>query len=87
MPIQTRYEQQDERADPVREGRFGRLGDANDAVADTRTTMHAEGDDERTDTVRYRVDAGAVAAAIVDRLLAGRTLRPPAARRCPGSGH
>jgi hypothetical protein len=42
-------------------------------VADARTTTHADDGQDRFDQVRYEVDPDAVARAIVDRLVAGRT--------------
>lgn len=41
--------------------------------------MATDDDREKPPTVGYVVDPDAVAAAIVDRLLAGRTLPPPPA--------
>ena len=78
METTLRYEQQDGRSEPGREGRFGRAPETDDVpVADARTTMDPDGEDDRIDVVRYEVDADAVAAAILARLLAGRALRLP----------
>jgi hypothetical protein len=74
METLTRY-QQDQRA---ARGRFGRdvPGPATDDVqmADARTTMEADDTPERAAAIGYQVDPDAVAAAIIDRLMAGRTL-------------
>jgi hypothetical protein len=58
-----------------RAGRFGREFRGDDVqIADARTDM----DTDRSQTAGYAIDADAVAAAIIDRLLAGGTLpRPP----------
>jgi hypothetical protein len=53
----------DEQADADTRRRFGRRVTADEAL------------DERVETLGYTIDTDAVAAAIVDRLLAGRTLR------------
>jgi hypothetical protein len=60
-----------------RAGRFGReLRGDEVQIADARTDM----DTDRSQTAGYAIDADAVAAAIIDRLLAGGTLpRPPRA--------
>jgi hypothetical protein len=57
-------------------GRFGRdvPGPAPDDVQDARTTMQTDDTLERVAALGYRVDPDAVAGAIIDRLLAGRTL-------------
>ena len=59
-------------------GRFGRdvPGLATDDVqmADARTTMQSDDASPRAETVGYVIDPDAVAAAIIDRLMAGRTL-------------
>jgi hypothetical protein len=62
-----------------RAGRFGRdVRSGYDVHADdTRMAMETDGADEPSSGVGYVVDAAAVAAAIVERLLAGRTLKPP----------
>jgi hypothetical protein len=76
METTLRDEQQDGRSEPGREGRFGRVLPTDDVpVADSRTTMDPDGEQERLDLVRYEVDPAAVAAAILERLVAGRTLR------------
>lgn len=81
MQTAIRYQQQDGRSEPVSNGRFGRdvravpaTGDV--PVADARTTMQTDGERERSETMSYEVDPHAVAAAILDRLLAGGTLAP-----------
>lgn len=48
-------------------------------MADARTQMETDGADERFETAGYVVDAEAVASAIINRLLTGRTISPPAA--------
>jgi hypothetical protein len=58
-----------------RAGRFGRAVPSEDAPTDETGTGQETG--ERTQMVSYVVDPDAVAAAIVDRLLAGRTLQLP----------
>jgi hypothetical protein len=62
--------------DRTARGRFGRdvPGPAADDVQDARTTMKTDDGLERLETLGYEVDADAVAEAIIDRLLAGRTL-------------
>jgi len=45
-------------------------------VADARTTSNQDGEQERIDAVRYEVDPDAVARAILERLMAGRTWPP-----------
>ena len=74
MQTTLRYEQQqDGRLESVLEGRFGRAPQIDDVhVADARTTDPDDGQD-RFDRVRYGVDPDAVARAIVERLVAGRT--------------
>ena len=78
MKTASRYDQVEERA----RGRFGRdvrsaaaLDDVQ--MADARTTMQTDRTEERFATLKYEVDADAVADAILSRLLAGRTLGPP----------
>jgi hypothetical protein len=75
MQTMTRYPQQ---KDMTARGRFGRdvPGPAADdaQMADARTTMHSDDVPERADTMGYVIDPDAVAAAIIDRLMAGRTL-------------
>jgi len=61
----------------LRKGRFGRAVTSDDARA---AGSAADGPDERFETLGYAVDARAVADAIVERLLAGRTLRLPPRR-------
>jgi hypothetical protein len=56
-------------------GRFGRDVRAAVQIDDAREAM--ENDDGRFETVQYEVDADAVAMAIINRLLAGRTLPAP----------
>jgi hypothetical protein len=62
-----------------RTGRFGReVRSDYDVHADrARMAMETDGAGEPTPAASYVVDADAVAAAIVERLLAGRTLKPP----------
>jgi hypothetical protein len=61
-----------------RAGRFGREFRGDDAETfEARTAMETDDDREKLSTVGYVVDPDAVAAAIVDRLLAGRTIAPP----------
>ena len=80
MEMVTRYEQQDELSETVREGRFGRDARQGDHVDEARTDK--QNDDDRWEPlVDYVVNPDAVAAAIVDRLLAGRTLAPRRADR------
>jgi hypothetical protein len=62
-------------------GRFGRdvrsaaaLDDVQ--MADARTTMQTDRAGDRPETMRYEIDPDAVANAILDRLLAGRTFAP-----------
>ena len=82
MESTLRDEQQDGRSEPGREGRFGRVLPTDDVpVGDARTTMDPDGEYERVDLVRYEVDPDAVAAAILARLVAGRTLRIGRRRR------
>jgi hypothetical protein len=57
-----------------RAGRFGRDVRGED---DLRTAMETDRADERSEAAAYVVDADAVAAAIIARLLAGRTIAPP----------
>jgi hypothetical protein len=73
MQTTLRYEQQDGRSESGQQGRFGRAFPAEDVyVADARTTSNQD-DQERIDAVRYTVDPAAVARAIDERLVAGRT--------------
>jgi hypothetical protein len=62
--------------DRTARGRFGRdvPGLAPDDVQDARTTMQMDDGLDRVEALGYEVDADAVAGAIIDRLLAGRTL-------------
>ena len=58
-----------------RAGRFGRAVRGEDIPADdTRSTTEQDGASEPIGTAAYVVDPNAVAAAIVERLLAGRTI-------------
>jgi len=57
-----------------RAGRFGRAVPGDDAQA---AEVAADAPDERFETLGYAIDPDAVADAIVERLLAGRTLRLP----------
>ena len=77
MKTAPRYQQQDVRG----RGRFGRevrqAPAADDvSMADARTTMQTDRAAGRFDRAGYEIDAHAVAHAIVDRLLAGRTFGP-----------
>jgi hypothetical protein len=74
MEMVTRYEQQDGISEPVKEGRFGRDARLGDHIDEARTDTLSDGTDEPL--VDYVVDPQAVAAAIVERLLAGRALGP-----------
>jgi hypothetical protein len=59
-----------------RKGRFGRdVRSADEPTTDARTAMQTEA--VRFERLDYEVDADAVAAAIVNRLLAGGALPPP----------
>jgi len=59
-----------------REGRFGRESrDDRNTAADMGTTMDTNDSGKRFEPSGYMVDPSAVAAAIVDRLIAGRILR------------
>ena len=60
-----------------RAGRFGRALPSEDVEPyETRTPMP---DEDPSTTAGYVIDADAVAEAIIARLVAGRTLAPPAA--------
>jgi hypothetical protein len=59
-----------------RAGRFGRAVPCEDVEKYETGTPMAK-DEEPTLTLGYVIDADAVAAAIVDRLVAGRTITPP----------
>ena len=85
MHTVTRYPHQNpadivggHRQDSTARGRFGRdvPGVAPDDVqmADARTTMQTDDALEGAENVGYVIDPDAVAAAIIDRLMAGRTL-------------
>ena len=64
-------------SEPGQPGRFGRALPAEEVhVADARTTSNQDGEQERIDVVRYEVDPDAVARAILERLVAGRTWPP-----------
>ena len=77
MQTTLRYEQQDGLSEPGQPGRFGRALPAEEVhVADPRTTSNQDGEQERIDAVRYEVDPDAVARAILERLMAGRTWPP-----------
>jgi hypothetical protein len=61
-----------------RAGRFGRAVRSEEVETDgTRTAMTTG--EVRSKTAGYEIDADAVAEAIIARLLAGRTLKPPRA--------
>jgi hypothetical protein len=79
METVTRYEQHDELREPVKEGRFGRDARQDEVVDGPQTDNHSDGDHWEP-LVDYQVDPEAVAAAIVCRLLAGRSLGPRADR-------
>ena len=79
METVTRYEQRDELREPVTEGRFGRDARQGENVDGPQTDIHSDGD-QWEPLVDYQVDPDAVAAAIVNRLLAGRSLGPCADR-------
>ena len=82
MQITLRYEQQRGRPAPGLEGRFGRAPASDDVpVTHARTTMDPNGEQERIDLARYEIDPDAVARAILDRLVAGRTIPAPPADR------
>jgi hypothetical protein len=74
MQTVTRYQAEIRAA----RGRFGRdvpgLAPDDVQMADARTTMHTDDAPERGEAIGYQVDPDAVAAAIIDRLKAGRTL-------------
>jgi hypothetical protein len=74
MQTVTRYPQQEKAA----RGRFGRdvreLAADDVQMADARTTMQSDESREGAEPIGYVIDPDAVAAAIVDRLMAGRTL-------------
>ena len=77
MKTALRYQQQ-----AARRGRFGRevpAAPATDDVqtAEARTTMQTDGPDGTGESGVYMIDAHAVAEAILDRLIAGRTLAVP----------
>jgi hypothetical protein len=75
MQTTLRYEQQEGHSEPAREGRFGRAPETTDRpVTDPSTSI--ERDDGQIDVVRYEVDPDAVARAILERLVAGGTIRP-----------
>jgi hypothetical protein len=77
MQTTLRYEQQHGCSEPVREGRFGRAPEITDRlVTDASTPTERDAGPERIDVLRYQVDPDAVARAILERLVAGRTLRP-----------
>ena len=73
MEMVTRYEQ-DGTSEPAKEGRFGRDARLGDHIDEARTDKLTDRMDEPL--VDYVVDPQAVAAAIVERLLAGRTFGP-----------
>jgi hypothetical protein len=77
MKTATRYEHQE---DTLERGRFGRevrpAPAADVSMADVRTTMETDRAEGRFARAGYEIDTNAVADAIVDRLLAGRTLVP-----------
>jgi hypothetical protein len=75
MQTTLRHEQQDGHAEPAREGRFGRAPETTERpVTDPGTSI--ERDAGQIDVVCYEVDPDAVARAILERLVAGRTIRP-----------
>jgi hypothetical protein len=83
MKTAIRYQQQEGRlqGSPGRAGRFGRdvpAAASRDEVqmAESRKTMKTDSAEARTGVGGYYVDPHAVAEAILNRLLAGRTLPP-----------
>ncbi len=81
MKLVLRYQRADGRS-----GRFGRKrgprpNGGSVPEAEARKTMQAADAHERPGTVNYEVDPHAVAGAIVERLIAGRTLPPPVSWR------
>ena len=74
-----RYEQQPGPTEPARQGRFGRAPETPTPPVTDASTPTTEPDDRPTpiDARSYVVDPDAVARAILDRLIAGRTLDPP----------
>jgi hypothetical protein len=83
MQTTLRYEQQDGRSEPGREGRFGRAPETTgQPVTDPTPAPDRDDHHKRIDAVHYEVDPDAVARAILERLVAGRAIRP----RRPGSG-
>ena len=83
MQTTLRYEQQDGRSEPAREGRFSRAPEITDQpVTDPTPAPDRDDHHKRIDAVHYEVDPDAVARAILERLVAGRAIRPPRA----GSG-
>ena len=76
MQTTLRYEQQHARPEPLRQGRFGRAPEIpQHPVSDA---IPSEPDERlaRFDLQHYEVDPDAVARAILERLAAGRTIRP-----------
>jgi hypothetical protein len=69
------------RQDRAARGRFGRdvpgLAPDDVEMADARTTMLGDDAPDGVELMGYTIDPDAVAAAIVDRLMAGGTLRAP----------
>ena len=57
-----------------RAGRFGREVRSGDVPTDDAPVTGGDGREEPVRTIDYEVDAQAVAGAIVERLLAGRTI-------------
>ena len=81
MQTTLRYEQQDGRSEPAREGRFGRAPETTDQpVTDPTPAPDRDDHHKRIDAVHYEVDPDAVARR--DPRAAGRRSGdPPAARR------
>ncbi len=78
MQTTLRYEQQERRTEPAREGRFERApGTTDHPVSDPTPSTERDDHHKRVDAVHYEVDPDAVARAILDRLVAGRTIRVP----------
>jgi hypothetical protein len=78
MQSTLRYEQQTGPSEPARQGRFGRAPETpNPPVTDSSTPTGRDDRPLPIDVRSYTVDPDAVARAILDRLLAGRTIGPP----------
>ena len=74
MQTTLRYEQQDGRTEPGQQGRFGRAFPAEEVhVDDARTTSNPTTTRNASMRCATTVDPDAVARAILERLVAGRT--------------